>query len=37
LFVAGIELTIMDRGFVPRNTQQERLACLLSNLDAPNA
>ena len=30
LFVAGVELTIMDRGFVPGNTQQERLSCLLS-------
>jgi hypothetical protein len=29
VFVAGIELTIMDRGFVPGNTAGERLACLL--------
>jgi hypothetical protein len=30
VFVAGIELTIMNRGFVPGNTQQGRLSCLLS-------
>jgi hypothetical protein len=30
VFVAGIELTVMDRGFIPGNTQQERLACLLA-------
>jgi hypothetical protein len=30
VFVAGIELTIMDRGFVPGSTLQERLARLLS-------
>jgi hypothetical protein len=35
VFVAGIELTIMDRGFVPGNTQQERLACLLSEPGRP--
>lgn len=31
VFVAGVELTIMDRGFVPGNTQQERLARLLGD------
>ncbi len=31
VFVAGIELTIMNRGFVPGNTQRERLSCLLSD------
>jgi hypothetical protein len=31
VFVAGAELTIMDRGFLPGNTQQERLSCLLGD------
>jgi hypothetical protein len=31
VFLAGIELTIMDRGFVPGNTLQERLSCLLGD------
>jgi hypothetical protein len=35
VFVAGIELTVMDRGFIPGNTQQERLACLLSEPGRP--
>jgi hypothetical protein len=31
VFLAGIELTIMDRGFVPGNTLQERLSRLLGD------
>jgi hypothetical protein len=31
VFVAGIELTVMDRGFVPGDTQQERLSRLFSD------
>jgi hypothetical protein len=30
VFVAGIELTVMDRGFVPGDTQQKRLSRLFS-------
>lgn len=30
VFVAGVELTIMNRGFMPGNTQQERLSGLFS-------
>ena len=35
VFVAGIELTIMDRGFIPGDTQQERLAHLLTEPGRP--
>jgi hypothetical protein len=35
VFVAGIELTIMDRGFAPGDTQQERLAWLLGGSGRP--
>ncbi|MGH9090176.1 MAG: hypothetical protein ACRDZR_02160 [Acidimicrobiales bacterium] len=35
VFVAGIELTIMDRGFVSGDTQQERLACLVAEPGRP--
>ncbi|HEX3517218.1 MAG TPA: hypothetical protein VHT26_24770, partial [Trebonia sp.] len=33
VFVAGAELTIMNRGFVPGNTLQERLSGLLGEPD----
>jgi hypothetical protein len=33
VFVAGVELTIMNRGFMPGETQQERLSRLLGDPD----